>query len=198
MHIMTFLPQYILPNTEGGTLGSSTPPPPLPSKVGRTNVHMCIVVFHLFWTSFLLPHNVFPPRKRQSPANKLVILSVATVFWNGSEISGPVFLYQDELSTPFLPAQDNGSLVCRSDDQTNLDWHSPSNTPLFFVENFLQLRSGPGVTPMESRLVVNQADLALADDTTKGLWSCGSNGQQSSSIAVGIYARLPGNYKHSN
>ena len=50
-----------------------------------------------------------------------------TVTWNGTTITGPVLILQDELirdnrTNPLATAMD-GTVICRSENQTQVGWH---------------------------------------------------------------------------
>ena len=114
--------------------------------------------------------------------------------WNGTNITGPVLIYQDELvvddhATPTR----NGTLTCTSQDQHRVGWHLPGGTAIHedATGDFRQIRTGSGVTPSVSRLSADREDVSRDDATTNGLWTCRLNGNATvpTSIPVGIYGR---------
>ena len=64
-------------------------------------------------------------------------MHAVSVTWNGTTITGPVLIYQDELlvndtgiseSPLTVGLNDSGSLVCRSESQADtVGWHTPNN-----------------------------------------------------------------------
>ena len=141
---------------------------------------MCMSLIYLqSLQDFLLLHNI-----------------VVTVTWNGTSITGPVLIYQDELvvdnrASPTATPTRSGTLKCTSQDQQRVGWHLPDGTSICEdgTGDFRQIRIGSGVTPSVSRLSVNREDVSRDDDSTNGLWTCRLNGESSVSIPVGIYER---------
>ena len=90
-----------------------------------------------------------------------------TVTWNGTTITGPVLIYQDEiipdnrgdvLATPL-----DGTLICRHETQAQVGWHFANGQALTTDQNFhfRQRRTGTTETPSVSRLTTNQEDQPL-------------------------------------
>ena len=130
-----------------------------------------------------------------------------SVTWNGTVVTGPVFLYQDEilvdpLSSPGFHIGDpnrNGALVCRSDDQAGVGWYTPidksspdATSGEASTTNFKQIRGEQTDVPSLSRLSANASGIARDDGNSNGLWSCRLNGNTTTAIAVGIYGRGTG------
>ena len=124
-----------------------------------------------------------------------------SVTWNGTTISGPVLIYQDELvvdtRTTVTGAPIDGTLECRSEDQARAGWHFQGGSPVLTTStsgDVRQIRTPSQVTPSVSRLTVNREDLRRIDDFTNGLWTCRLNRNRVSPtpVPVGIYARAGG------
>ena len=123
-----------------------------------------------------------------------------SVTWNGSDITGPVLIYHDEIlvedTGPFTigdPSR-NGSLVCRHSSEAQVGWHTPNGSWVHGPSqlnnfDFKQIRTGDDVTPSMSRLSLNREGIGHNDSFANGLWSCRLNGQYSGAISVGIYGR---------
>ena len=117
--------------------------------------------------------------------------------WNGTVITGvPTFLYHDELLTSsadtITDPDGQGSLICRSETQTTVNWFTPINSPVATTDvgNFIQARAtGP---PSLSRVTLNRPFEVFprVDAVTNGLWSCTANGMPT--LSVGIYGRAQG------
>ena len=124
-----------------------------------------------------------------------------TVTWNGTNITGPVLIYQDELiddrSSP-TASPNNGILICTSQDHHRVGWHLPGADSISEAAtgDFKQTRTGSGVTPSVSRLSVNKKDVSRDDAITNGLWTCRLNGNFRAPvpIPVGIYDRGRGEW----
>ena len=125
--------------------------------------------------------------------------------WNGTTITSPVLIYQDEIlvdptgvisTISSLPV-----LVCTSQDQTGVNWHLPGGDlvniglPFSFSlsGDFNQFRSTAGTVSGLSR---NRTDVVCTDAATNGLWTCRLNGEASGAVSVGIYARGGGKHEH--
>ena len=119
-----------------------------------------------------------------------------TVTWNGTTITGPVLIFQDELvrddrTTVFATPMD-GTVICRSENQAQVGWYFANGLLLSTVSttnNFRQRRTSSSATPSVSRLTTNRPDEALTSAAANGLWSCRLNGGLSTAVPVGIYAR---------
>ena len=118
--------------------------------------------------------------------------------WNGTSITGPVLIYQDELivdnrTSHTATPTSNGTLICTSQDQHRVGWHLPGGTKIREdgTGDFRQIRTGSGVAPSVSRLSVNREDVSRDDAVTNGLWTCRLNGSPGipPSIPVGMYGR---------
>ena len=115
--------------------------------------------------------------------------------WNGTVITGPVFIYQDEIlvdaEEPFTigDRNRNGSLVCSwPNGAATGEWQTPSGQLAagYIAENrdFIQIRTGN-----VSRLSANREGIVLLTPIRNGLWTCrGFNPP----IPVGIYDRSTG------
>ena len=123
-----------------------------------------------------------------------------TVTWNGTTITGPVLIFQDELvrddrSNVYATPVD-GTLICRSENQAQVGWHfAPLSNSGQLVsttsstDHFRQRRTSSSATPSVSRLTTNRPDEALTSAAANGLWSCRLNGALTTAVPVGIYAR---------
>ena len=124
-----------------------------------------------------------------------------TVTWNGTTITGPVLIFQDELvrddRTNVLATPMDGTLICRSESQAQVGWHfSPLNTAngvlvstTSTTDHFRQRRTSSSATPSVSRLTTNRPNEALTSADANGLWTCRLNAGFSTAVPVGIYAR---------
>ena len=126
-----------------------------------------------------------------------------TVTWNGTTISGPVFIYQDELVQDFrtnvLATPVDGTVICRSESQSVAGWHFTNGLLVSLsstTSHFRQRRTTSA--PSVSRLTTNIPDEALTDAVANGLWTCRLNGASSGAIMVGIYARGGGVELHNS
>ena len=117
------------------------------------------------------------------------------VTWNGTVITGPVFIYQDEIlvdtEQPFTigDRNRNGSLVCSwPNGAATGEWRTPSGQiPAGYIaENreFKQIRTGNA-----SRLSANREGIAVITERRNGLWTCR---EFNPPIPVGIYGRSKG------
>ena len=119
-----------------------------------------------------------------------------TVTWNGTTITGPVLIFQDELvrddRTNVLATPVDGTLICRSENQARVGWQF-ANGVLVQVpspdNHFSQRRTSSSATPSVSRLTTNRPDETLTSARANGLWTCRLNGSPSTAVPVGIYAR---------
>ena len=121
--------------------------------------------------------------------------------WNGTNITGPVLIYHDELvvddrASPTATPTMNGTLICTSQDQARVGWHIARGSLIHEDEitgDFRQTRTGSGVTPSVSRLSVNGENVSRDDDGANGLWTCRLNGDCCAPfpfpVAVGLYGR---------
>ena len=117
------------------------------------------------------------------------------VTWNGTVITGPVFIYQDEIlvdtEEPFTigDRNRNGSLVCSWPNGAATGvWRTPSGQIVagYIAEDreIKQIHTGNA-----SRLSANREGIALLRFLHNGLWTCrGFNPP----IPVGIYGRSTG------
>ena len=119
-----------------------------------------------------------------------------TVTWNGTTITGPVLIFQDELvrddRTNVLATPRDGTLICRSENQAQVGWHFANTqlvSPISTNNHFRQRRPSSSATPSVSRLTTNIPDEALTSAAANGLWSCRLNGNLITAVPVGIYAR---------
>ena len=127
-------------------------------------------------------------------------INAVSVTWNGTIITSPVLIYQDELFSDTTLSLTNSALVCISRDQTGVFWHLPgrdlvdissfSNFSLSDPDDFRQFRLPAGNL---SALYSTRAGIARTDAAANGLWSCRQNGMASGAVPVGIYAGGGGN-----
>ena len=121
--------------------------------------------------------------------------------WNGTTITDPVLIYQDEIisdnrdNVETDPPLD-GTLICRHETQAQVGWHFANAQNLTTNPNFhfRQRRTGTTATPSVSRLTANQEDQPLENVAANGLWTCRLDGDFNGAIPVGIYIRGGGNY----
>ena len=119
-----------------------------------------------------------------------------TVTWNGTTITGPVLIFQDELvrddHTNVLATHVDGTVICRSESQARVGWHFADGALVSTASttfHFRQRRTSSSATPSVSRLTTNRPDEALTSAAANGLWSCRLNAGFSTAVPVGIYAR---------
>ena len=121
-----------------------------------------------------------------------------TVTWNGTAITGPVLIFQDELvrddRTNVLATPVDGTVICRSENQAQVGWHLANGSIVQAGTTGNQLRqrrtsSSTTSTPSVSRLSTNRSDGALTSTAANGLWTCRLNGGFTGAVPVGIYAR---------
>ena len=117
--------------------------------------------------------------------------------WNGTTITGPVLIYQDELIVDnhlnVLDSPENGTVICRSENQYRAGWHFANGDQLSsrsvnFI-HFRQRRTGQTATPSVSRLTTNLYDMNLLVTAANGIWTSQLNNSTIGAIPVGIYAR---------
>ena len=118
------------------------------------------------------------------------------VTWNGTTITGPVLIFQDELvrddHTNVLATPVNGTVICRSENQAQVGWHFANGvqvSPVSTTNNFRQRRTSSSATPSVSRLTTNRPDEENTSAEANGLWTCRLNAGFSAAVPVGIYAR---------
>ena len=121
-----------------------------------------------------------------------------TVTWNGTTITGPVLIFQDELvrddRTNVLATPRDGTLICRSENQAQVGWLFPNSAFISTstTNHFKQRRTSSSTAPSVSRLTTNIPDEALTSAAANGLWTCRLNGGIGTAVPVGIYARGEG------
>jgi hypothetical protein len=132
-------------------------------------------------------------------------MAVLFVTKNGTLVSGPVFIYHDELMEFFTLADNSTSdaLVCHStSNQTSL-WHLENGE---YVRRFQvggadhgYLPGGPVTdviqilhTPGMSRLMSRHDDRARNSELANGLITCRLDGAEEGAIPVGLYHRERG------
>ena len=126
-----------------------------------------------------------------------------TVTWNGTTITGPVLIFQDELvrddRTNVLATPRDGTLICRSENQARVGWQFANGGLVqgITTDHFRQRRTATSATPSVSRLTTDRPDEALTSAGANGLWSCRLNGGFSTAVPVGIYARGGGEKNNS-
>ena len=116
--------------------------------------------------------------------------------WNGTTITGPVLIFQDELvrddRTNVLATPMNGTVICGSENQAQVVWQFANGSLVSTISttnHFRQRRTSSSATPSVSRLTTNRPDEALTSAAANGLWTCRLNGTGSTALPVGIYAR---------
>jgi hypothetical protein len=118
-----------------------------------------------------------------------------TVIWNGTVVTGPVLIYQDEIAVypgviPLLSSLDgpgSHTVFCRSATSTGVAWHLVDGTIVSPSQStaFRQGSTNTGVIPSESALV-RYMDGTVSSDKHNGLWTCQLN---ETSFPVGVYQR---------
>jgi hypothetical protein len=121
-----------------------------------------------------------------------------TVIWNGTVVTGPVLIYQDEIAVylnviPPLSSLDgpgSHTLFCRSATSAQVGWHLVGGAIISIVGSptFHQRRTDPGVIPSES-VLVRYASRSESSASHNGLWTCQLNRNFSGSFPVGVYQR---------
>ena len=114
------------------------------------------------------------------------------VTWNGTVITGPVFIYQDEIlvdaEEPFTigDRNRNGSLVCSWFNYVH--WRTPSGQVAagYIAEHreIKQIHTGN-----VSRLSANREGIVFINEHRNGLWTCRGS---LTPVPVGIYGRDTG------
>lgn len=118
---------------------------------------------------------------------------MVSVSWNGTTISGPVLIYQDEIA---VSDANNDTLMCISENHAIAGWYLPTGTIVslsaYGTNDFRQIRTEE--TPSVSRLLLSREGIARNDTHTNGLWTCKLNGQTSrcNAVPVGIYGKTGG------
>ena len=119
-----------------------------------------------------------------------------TVTWNGSTISGPELIFQDELvrddRTNVLATPVDGTVICRSENQAQVGWNLANGQTVQLSttsDHFRQRRTNSSATPSVSRLTTNRPDEALTSAAANGLWTCRLSVSLNGAVPVGIYAR---------
>ena len=119
-----------------------------------------------------------------------------TVTWNGTTITGPVLIFQDELvrdnRTNVLATPMDGTVICRSENRAPVSWQFVNGvlvSTLSTTKHFRQRRTSSSAIPSVSRLTTNKPDEALTSAEANGLWTCRLNGSFNGAVPVGIYAR---------
>ena len=123
-----------------------------------------------------------------------------TVTWNGTIITGPVLIYQDELiidnRTDVLAPPLDGTVICRSENQATVGWHYADGSLVDTSTNGHFRQKRRFTLPSVSRLTTNRPDEALTNTTANGLWTCRLFASINGAIPVGIYARGGGEHIH--
>ncbi len=108
-----------------------------------------------------------------------------SVTWNGTNITGPVLIYSDELpvdpsATTIASPNGPGALICRSDDRARISWRYTDGenvrSEAFNDDTFQQIRTGEGVTPSVSQLLLNRVNTEVDNPNLNGVWHCRLNG----------------------
>ena len=122
-----------------------------------------------------------------------------TVTWNGTTITSPVLIFQDELArddrTNVLATPVDGTVICLSENQVQVGWHFANGVSVSTISttnHFRQRRTSSSTIPSVSRLTTNRPDEALTSEAGNGLWTCRLNGGIGIDVPVGIYARGEG------
>ena len=96
--------------------------------------------------------------------------------WNGTTITGPVLIFQDELvrddRTDILATPMDGTVICRSENQAQVGWQFASGVFVSLTSttnHFRQRRTSSSATPSVSRLTTNRPDEALTSAAANGL-----------------------------
>ena len=117
--------------------------------------------------------------------------------WNGSNITGPVLIYLDEIlvddsTTAAIGDPDRaGALICRSEDRARVSWHFTNGTLVSTESTAKQIRTGKRVVPSVSRLSLSREGVVVVG-SANGLWHCcldSQGGTFDEQINVGIYSR---------
>ena len=142
-------------------------------------------------------------------ARLTVVCFAVYATFNGTNITGPILIYHDEIvSDTTIPTDGNsngpGDLVCRTASIGRTFWRTPtgSSVPLSTSEDFYHVRTpniDPQTYPFLARLSTIDS-LDSTDSTINGLWICplgffGDIEEQDlidSLIYVGIYSRNSG------
>ncbi len=124
--------------------------------------------------------------------------------WNGTTITGPVLIYSDEL--PVDPSANTigdpngpGALICRSEDRSTVSWRYVDGGIVRgpeFTDTFKAIRTGEGVIPSLSQLLLNRENTEITNANLNGLWHCRL--RPGVEINVGIFSRGGGKVLHNN
>ena len=126
------------------------------------------------------------------------IVSPVYVTWNGTRITGPILIFQDEIQVinstslhDINSSNQPGALVCGSQSSSVVAWYMSDGTrvPDFPAEAFFQ----------QTRETINGSSLAQLSrgvnsernisDLFSGLWMCKVNGSSYGEVVVAIYQR---------
>ncbi len=130
--------------------------------------------------------------------------------WNGTNITGPVLIYTDEL--PVDPSANTigdpnspGTLICRSEDRARVSWHYARGATVrnaIYNDTYKAIRTGERVTPSLSQLSLNRENTEINNVDLNGIWHCrlnavgirdsDSNSGYDEQINVGIFSRGEG------
>ena len=115
-----------------------------------------------------------------------------SVSWNGNNITGPILIYHQEISTSSFSLSSmipSHALHCRSEIHPGVTWHKPSGAIVsttrttIFLKLFYQTKTSETAIPSVSVLA---SSTGINLNNPNGLWSCRLNG---ASVAVGLYFR---------
>ena len=134
-----------------------------------------------------------------------------SVTWNGitvqsDTVTDPVLIYIEDLpvdpsaTTIVSDHSSPGTLICRSEDRARVEWNIVTGYDVFGPEQttdtFQQIRTGTGVTPSLSQLLLNREYNNGVTPAVNGIWHCRLNRVSSTvfekEINVGIYSRTTG------
>ena len=127
------------------------------------------------------------------------------VTWNGTNITGPVLIYHDEIKVDPGPRYSvgdiaaPGALVCTSGTAARAGWRTTDYE--FFSDvgvrintsTLNQIRTAADATPNRGRLSRDNEGVNPSDPNQNGLWCCRVSGNSADVLAnlvfVGVYRR---------
>ena len=138
--------------------------------------------------------------------NTIIDIFAVSLIFNGTNITGPILIYHDEIvSDTTIPTDENsdfpGDLVCRSESIGRSFWRHPTGASVSnsINDDFYQVRT-PQSDPQTYPFLARLSTIDSLDSTVNGLWFCslGFTGNIEvqdiidSFIYVGIYSRNSG------
>ena len=136
--------------------------------------------------------------------------AVVRVTWNGSNITGPVLIYHDELLVDVGPQYEigdtdiPGALMCRSERDGIASWRLANGNFFNDVNNradnslgLQQIRTNSNTFPSLSRLSRVPENRNTSAENLNGLWSCRTDIPDLGSVSVGLYYRTEGKLVHA-